>query len=55
MEGRMMSIILTPTGKRDGRAGSTKEKKAETKTDAEPEKTEALVAQGSDNAKAENA
>ena len=55
MEGRMMSIILTPTGKRNGRAGSTKEKDAETKTDAEPENTEALVAQGSDNAKAENA
>jgi translation initiation factor IF-3 len=54
MEGRMMSIILTPTGKRDGHLGSTKEKDAETKTDAEPENTEALVAQGSDNAKAEN-
>ncbi len=55
MEGRMMSIILTPTGKRDGRAESTKEKDTKTETDAEPEKTEALVAQGSDNAKAENA
>lgn len=55
MEGRMMSIILTPTGKREGRAGSAKEKDTETKADAEPEKTEALVAQGSDNAKTENA
>lgn len=55
MEGRMMSIILTPTAKRVVRAGSTKEKDAETKTDAEPEKTEALVAQGGDNAQTENA
>ncbi len=55
MEGRMMSIILTPTGKRDVHAGSDKEKDAETKTDAEPEKDEALVTQGNDNAQAENA
>ena len=54
MEGRMMSIILTPTGKRDGRAGSAKGKNAKTKTDAEPEKTEALVTQGGDNAQTEN-
>jgi translation initiation factor IF-3 len=49
MEGRMMSIILTPTGKRDGRAGAAKE------NDAEPEKAEALVTQGGDNAQTEDA
>ncbi len=49
MEGRMMSIILTPTGKRDARAGQAKE------NDAEPEKAEALVTQGGDDAQTENA
>lgn len=61
MEGRMMSIILTPIAKRDGRAGQAKGKVSGTKTNADtkkdeaPEKAESVVAQGGKDAKAENA
>ena len=50
MEGRMLSIILSPITRRDGGSGSPK---AVTQSESQ-EKTDALVTQGSENAKAEN-
>ena len=52
MEGRMLSIILAPLGRRD--AGSTAPAARNAKDPREKEDTKSLIAQGSENAKAKN-